>query len=1064
MGHFISCVLLLMVISPIHLLAQNVSKIGRQWENVFKNPPLSASPGCYYYWDTGNISEYGITKDLEMMKAVGIDEPFIADIRGKRAEQGPVKAFSEKWWKCMVHATNEAKRLGMHVGYFNCPGWSQSGGPWVKPTETMRYLISRECKANIKGRSDETVYIKLGDLGFPKLFQLVKVQAFPTPKYDGDQISDKCPTVTAINLDRPELLFDSNMNTITKSNNKTSVITLSLPKADTFRSLQIYPSNRVMEGYCLVEYLGNDGHWRCLDTVRITRAKLDTAVGPMVEGPITTSFSAVTARQFRFSFTTNLGIKLREINLSRAPLMAFSTEKQLGKLWPYPEVTADCYDWPATVQPSTDVETIVPEEVIDLTSHVIGDSILSWQAPKGRWTILVTGMTPTGVFNSPCIPEASGWEIDKMNRQIAGRHFDTYIGELLRRIPKENRDAVRHLVVDSYEKGSQNWTDGFAEDFKHVYGYSPYPYLPVFTGRIVGSAECSERFLWDVRRLIADRIATEYIAGLKAKANENGLHLWMENYGHWGYPGEFLNYGGASDEVSGEFWISVPQRGTVEVRCAASAAHIYGKPRVSCEAFTDSRTNFCTLPKDLKLRGDWAFAQGVNHYVMHVYLHQPDDRKPGFCAWFGTDFNRNNTWFAKAKSYFDYVKRTSALLQQGISVSDVVYFIGENTPKMTGEMRPSLPKGYDYDFINAEVLMMAKVNSAGRIELPSGTSYAVLVLPADKTMRPEMAKKLVELLKAGAKIMGTAPQKSPSMKDYPTCDDEVMSYAKEMNASGLIAPSAGLTNILSRFEVMEDCLLPDGMLYAHRQQGDNHLYFISNQEKIQRTEDISFRVSGMLPELWDAVTGKIIKAKNYRMENGRTIVRLHLAATASIFVVFREKTDITSVDGWSVPRYDRITTLNGKWNVRFCPSYDKPFEMEFEKLTDWSQNAADNVCYFAGSATYTKTFEYKGKVDKPVYLDLGHVEGIAIVRINGIEMPMLWLSPYRTDISKILKKGRNIVEIEITNCWWNRLVGDCQPGVKAVTWTTNKTFNAKSKLMPSGLIGPVQIMSEVIPE
>lgn len=1046
-----------------------ISDAGRQWEEAFLNPPLSASPGCYYYWDTGNISKYGITRDLETMKAVGIDEPFVTNIYGKRAAQGPVKVFTEEWWDCMVHAANEAKRLGMHIGYFNCPGWSQSGGPWVKPTETMRYLVSWERNVSMpagkarragKGRQTGTVSFRLADLALPKHFQLVRVQAFPTPLHDGDRIGDKHPTVTATGLDRPERLFDGDLATTAQSGSKTSILTLTLPEADTFRSLRIYPADLPMEGRCLVEYKDGEGQWVRLDTLPIIRAKLDASVGPMVEGVLSTSFPAVTTSGFRLSFTTLKGIKLRDINFSRAPLVAFSTEKQLGKLWPYPEVTADCYNWKSTVQPAADVKIVQPEEVVDLTAYVTGDSLLTWNAPQGDWTILVTGMVPTGVFNSPCTPEASGWEIDKMNRTVAERHFDAFMGELLGRIPEGSRDAVRHLVADSYEKGSQNWTDGFAEDFERTYGYSPYPYLPVLTGRIVGSADRSERFLWDMRRLVADRIATEYIGGLRAKANEHGLRLWMENYGHWGYPGEFLNYGGASDEVSGEFWISKPERGKVEVRCASSAAHIYGKQRVSCESFTDSRTNFRTLPHNLKARGDWAFTQGINHYVMHVYLHQPDDRKPGFCAWFGTDFNRNNTWFAKSVSYFDYIRRTCALLQQGTPVADVAYFIGENTPKMTGEMNPALPRGYDYDFINAEVLQQAKVDDCGHLVLPSGTSYVLLVLPTDQTMRPETARKLIELLKAGARVMGTAPRKSPSLKGYPACDAEVAVLASEVESLGLIAPSAGIARVLVEAGVAADCSLPEDMLYTHRRQGDSHLYFISNQTERERTEEVTFRVSGKVPELWNAVTGKRVKAGCYRMADGKTTVRLSLAATGSVFVVFRQETDAVSADGQPSPQWNTLCTLGGKWNVRFTPACGIPFTTTFEELGDWSKSTIDSIRYFAGSATYVQTFTYKGDPNVPVYLDLGHVEGIAIVRLNGVELPMLWLSPYRADISYALKRNRNTVEIEVTNCWWNRLVGDCQPGAKPVTWTTNRTYNARSKLMPSGLIGPVRIVRE----
>ncbi len=205
----------------------------------------------------------------------------------------------------------------------------------------------------------------------------------------------------------------------------------------------------------------------------------------------------------------------------------------------------------------------------------------------GDWLILQAGMKPTGTKNSPASPQGEGLEVDKMNAAAAQRHFDAFIGQLLKRMPESDRKAFKRVIADSYEMGSQNWTDGLRQLFRKRYDYDPLPWLPTLTGRIVGSADQTDRFLWDLRRLVADRVSYGYVGGLREACNRRGLRLWLENYGHWGFPGEFLQYGGQSDDVSGEFW-ATGDLGSIELRAAASAAHIYGKKIVSAEAFTST--------------------------------------------------------------------------------------------------------------------------------------------------------------------------------------------------------------------------------------------------------------------------------------------------------------------------------------------------------------------------------------------------------------------------------------------------------------------------------------------
>ncbi len=475
-------------------------------------------------------------------------------------------------------------------------------------------------------------------------------------------------------------------------------------------------------------------------------------------------------------------------------------------------------------------------------------------------------------------------------------------------MPKADRKAFKHVVADSYEMGSQNWTDGFNDLFRQRYGYDPRPWLPVLTGRLVGSADQSDRFLWDLRRLVADHVAFDYVGGLREACQRHGLRLWLENYGHWGYPAEFLQYGGQSDEVSGEFW-ATGDLGSIELRCASSAAHIYGKPIVHAEAFT-SGVLFESTPWSLKRRGDWALTEGINHWVLHVYIHQPwDDRRPGVNAWFSTEFNRHNTWFEQGREWIDYYRRCDFLLQQGRPVADVAYFIGEDAPKMTGIRKPALPAGYNFDYINAEVIEQRLRVKNGRFVLPDGMSYRLLVLPELDSMRPELLKKIRDLVKAGGTILGPPPSRSPSLKDYPECDARVKRLAAELwrqeeqaavstssrtthhaTGKGRVFRASELQPVLDELGVVPDFAGPDPkqILWTHRSSKEAEIYFISNQGEQAASIAPVFRVTGKAPELWDAVSGRMVKAAAFEPAAGGTRVPLELGPRGSVFVVFRE--------------------------------------------------------------------------------------------------------------------------------------------------------------------------------
>lgn len=645
-----------------------------------------------------------------------------------------------------------------------------------------------------------------------------------------------------------------------------------------------------------------------------------------------------------------------------------------------------------------------------------------------------------------------------MSRPIARRHFDAFLGRLIDRMPASERSALKYVVADSYEQGSQNWTDGFAETFRSRYGYDPIPFLPVFGGRIVDSADASERFLWDLRRLIADRIATEYVGGLRDESRRHGLKLWLENYGHWGFVGEFMTYGSEAEEIGGEFWTS-GSLGDVELRAAASTAHVYGKPLVHAEAWTSGGPLWALDPWNLKKRGDWAATEGINHFVLHVYIHQPSERSPGVSTWFGTEFNRHNTWFPKSGGWIDALRRQHFLLQQGRYVADVAYFIGEDAPKMTGTRQPEIPPGYSYDYIDAKSIMSRLKVVDGRLALPDGLSYQVLVLPPQTTMRPEVLRRIRDLVAAGATIVGAPPERSPSLQNYPSCDAEVKEISQRMWARERFGRGQVLRDLRTALTVAPDVEgLPIGRVpWIHRTSSEGEIYFLSNQTDETLNLEPIFRVSGKQPELWDPVSTSRRDLPQFIQEQGRTRVPLQLAPRQSIFVLFRRAAR-SKGSGENFPAPTVLTTLEGPWQVNFSPSQRGPGAVLFDQLVDWTRRPEENIKHFSGTAVYRKTF-HAPTVRGQVLLDLGRVSSMAEVRLNGQDVGLVWCAPWTIDVTKTLQPGSNRLEIEVTNTWQNRLIGDLNlPENQRKASTTVVPFNSGSPLLSAGLLGPVKLL------
>lgn len=1017
------------------VIAEGFDTLKKTFIETPKDQPLAV----YWYWIDGNMSEEGVVKDLQAMKKVGINRVQIGMIGdGQGAPTGPVKMFTKKWWKILHTMFKTATELDIEVGLFNCPGWSQSGGPWVKPEQSMRYLAA----VNDTVQGPVKYHAALPALG--KDGQDVKVLAYPLVKSPV-----KFTTEQQI-LEEKEIIFKSE---------KSAVV----------RSLVLYPAKGGRANMQIAVKKGND--WKMIDTYHLDRSNTQNNVGFIPLAPFVFSLPEVEGEEFRVTLSEKGFIG--NIELSDIPQVELYAEKTLAKMFPEPLPMWNEYLW--RTQPEyAHVPMLQSNQVKDITANMTPDGTLVWDVPEGTWIISRTGMLPTGVTNSPAPKEGRGLETDKMSKEHIRAHFDNYIGKIIKRIPAKDRKTFRYIIEDSYETGGQNWTDDLIEDFKQVYGYDPVPFIPALNGVVVGSPEITDRFLWDLRRLVADQVAYEYVAGLREVSHEHGFTTWLENYGHWGFPGEFLQYGGQSDEIAGEFW-SFGNLGDIENRAASSCGHIYGKERVWAESCTCGGSNFDLYPATMKQRVDRFFTEGINATLLHLYIQQPDDRTPGINAWFGNEFNRNNTWFSQLDVFLDYLKRCNYMLQQGRYVADVAYFIGEDTPKMTGVRNPEIPRGYSYDYVNAEVLMSAKAVN-GKLVLASGMEYSVLVLPKIETMRPELLAKIRELVKEGIVLQGPAPLRSPSLQNYPEADYQVREMAEEMwqrktyafaekvkYGKGMIYPNASIEQIMADYGIQPDFTVSDPMLpvlFIHLTTPEGEIYFVSNQSNETISFDANFRIKGKQPELWNPLTSEVRILPEQKQLTGATSIPMVMSPFESSFVIFRHPIQEVKTNK-NYPDAVCVASVKGPWTIEFEENRGGPKEpVVTDVLFDWMESENPQIKYFSGNAVYKTSFEINRIPETPVYIDLGKVMVMAKIRVNGVDAGGVWTTPYQINITDYLKEGVNELEIEVVNCWRNRMIGELSmPQSERFTYHSAANIKADSEMQSSGLLGPVQVIS-----
>ena len=545
------------------------------------------------------------------------------------------------------------------------------------------------------------------------------------------------------------------------------------------------------------------------------------------------------------------------------------------------------------------VNSVIPrDQVIDISKFMSPDGKLNWTPPAGKWLVMRFGHTTTGTKTRPGWVSADGLECDKLSKAAATFQFDHLLGRIIAQnggLNGQDKTLVG-VHIDSWENGGQNWTPLMREEFRKRRGYDILTFLPAFAGRIVGSTEITERFLWDLRQTVSELIVENYAGTFHQLANKNGLRLTIEAYGE---PADDMAYAGQCDEPMGEFWQWEKYRTADSCAEMTSAGHTYGKPIIGAEAFTSSsKEKWQSFPGNIKDLGDWAFSEGINRFVFHRYAAQPwTNAAPGMSMGpYGLHYERTQTWWEQSKAWHEYLSRCQSLLQQGLFVADIAYLAPEGAPRRfkvppETEIAPHIRSGYGWDACSAEVVLTRMSVKDGKIVLPDGMSYRALVLPPVETMTPALLAKIKELADAGAMIVGskTPPRKSPSLADMGTGDEQVRKAAADLWASGKVLTGKTAQEFLGERGVPPDFSTSPLLRYIHRRIGDADVYFVANPGTKDAVEAMAdFRISGKQPDLWWPDTGHMESLVSYQESKGVTRLPLHLDPSGSVFVVFRK--------------------------------------------------------------------------------------------------------------------------------------------------------------------------------
>ena len=1062
----------------------------RSLREQFQNPSDEAKPWTFWYWMYGAVSKEGITADLEAMKHAGLGGTYLMPIKGIHEGvqyDGKAQQLTPEWWEMVRFSMEEADRLGLKLGMHICDGFALAGGPWITPKESMQKVVWSD--TIVDGGKLNALRLPQPE-AYENYYEDIALFALPV-----EDAADEMPAkITCVNLATANNVKSAQ----TVNMDAAGIIRSSYPcyiqyeykQAFTCRNIEIVLNGNNYQAHRLKVMASDDGvNYRFVKQLVPVRQGWQNT-----DENSTHSIPATTARYFRFYWTPEgsepgsedmdaakwkPNLKIKQLRLHQEARLN-QWEGKAGLVWRVAESTReeeigkeDCYSLSQVIN--------LTEQYKNAPASHSKEKTITAVLPKGKWKLLRMGNTATGHTNATG-GGGKGLECDKFNPRTVRKQFDNWFAQaFVKTHPEVARRVLKYMHVDSWECGSQNWSDSFAKEFRTRRGYDLLPYLPLLAGIPMESAGRSEEILRDVRTTIAELVVDVFYQVLSDCAKEYDCQFSAECVAPTMVSDGLLHYQKV-DLPMGEFWLNSPTHDKPnDMLDAISGAHIYGKNIIQAEGFTEVRGTWDEYPAMLKALLDRNYALGINRLFYHVYVHNPWlDRQPGMTLdGIGLFFQRNQTWWDKgAKAFSEYATRCQSLLQYGHPVTDIAVFTGEEVPRrsvLPERLVSSLPglfgterieserirlanegqplrvrpvgvthsanmadpekwvnplRGYAYDSFNKDALLRLAKAENGRMKLAEGMGYKVVVLPLSRPMNPE-----------------------------PVLSPAVRKKMDELKAAGVIVPALPYTEEdFSAYGLERDMIVPEDVAWMHRSGELGDIYFVANQREETRTFTASMRINGRKPECWNPVTGEMNTHPSYRIHDNRTEVTLTLAPNESVFIVFPTE-EAADKERTSTDKREPLnrTLETEEYTVTFLATGKTVVRKD---LFDWSKEEDEQIRYYSGTAVYKATFRWKDKLKKgqPVYLNLGKVCNLATVRVNGIDCGTVWTAPYRADITSALKKGTNELEIEVTNTWANALKGvDEGKAPYDGIWTNAKYRKQEDTLLPAGLLGILTI-------
>ena len=1062
----------------------------RSLRDQFLSPSDEAKPWTFWYWMYGAVSKEGITADLEAMKHAGLGGTYLMPIKGihEGAQyDGKAQQLTPEWWEMVRFSMEEADRLGLKLGMHICDGFALAGGPWITPKESMQKVVWSD--TIVDGGKLNALRLPQPE-AYENYYEDIALFALPV-----EDAADEMPAkITCVNLATANNVKSAQ----TVNMDAAGIIRSSYPcyiqyeykQAFTCRNIEIVLNGNNYQAHRLKVMASDDGvNYRFVKQLVPARQGWQNT-----DENSTHSIPATTARYFRFYWTPEgsepgsedmdaakwkPNLKIKQLRLHQEARLN-QWEGKAGLVWRVAESTReeeigkeDCYSLSQVIN--------LTEQYKNAPASHSKEKTITAVLPKGKWKLLRMGHTATGHTNATG-GGGKGLECDKFNPRTVRKQFDNWFAQaFVKTHPEVARRVLKYMHVDSWECGSQNWSDSFAKEFRTRRGYDLLPYLPLLAGIPMESAGRSEEILRDVRTTIAELVVDVFYQVLSDCAKEYDCQFSAECVAPTMVSDGLLHYQKV-DLPMGEFWLNSPTHDKPnDMLDAISGAHIYGKNIIQAEGFTEVRGTWDEYPAMLKTLLDRNYALGINRLFYHVYVHNPWlDRQPGMTLdGIGLFFQRNQTWWDKgAKAFSEYATRCQSLLQYGHPVTDIAVFTGEEVPRrsvLPERLVSSLPglfgterveserirlanegqplrvrpvgvthsanmadpekwvnplRGYAYDSFNKDALLRLAKAENGRMKLAEGMGYKVVVLPLSRPMNPE-----------------------------PVLSPAVRKKMDELKAAGVIVPALPYTEEdFSAYGLERDMIVPEDVAWMHRSGELGDIYFVANQREETRTFTASMRINGRKPECWNPVTGEMNTHPSYRIHDNRTEVTLTLAPNESVFIVFPTE-EAANKERTSTDKREPLnrTLETEEYTVTFLATGKTVVRKD---LFDWSKEEDEQIRYYSGTAVYKATFRWKDKLKKgqPVYLNLGKVCNLATVRVNGIDCGTVWTAPYRADITSALKKGTNELEIEVTNTWANALKGvDEGKAPYDGIWTNAKYRKKEDTLLPAGLLGILTI-------